>query len=211
MDSVWQNPIQKTAHLSVLIIVHNCRTQHTATLVIFLLNLQTSITAQILSTGGEEVLSLGISGFIQVRCPSSHTTKCQSMDHNQHKSPTGHSFLCPPANSFINMKLHSLRLAIRHSQAKCMVMPVVCVCVCVCPSQHAYITAHLTKLWAMYRVPTSCALLGRFATVVQVSLLGNIYILCEMSVRTDVLVVSPVKLVTKFSWLQIHTSSDATA
>ena len=55
MNPVWQNPIQitvRTAHLSVLITVHNCRTQH-STEQFWLSSLLTSITAQILSIGGD--------------------------------------------------------------------------------------------------------------------------------------------------------------
>ena len=56
MAPVWQKQVHrtvKTAHLSVRIIVHNCHTQHTRSiLVIFPLNLQTSITAQILEGRG---------------------------------------------------------------------------------------------------------------------------------------------------------------
>ena len=61
MDPVLQSPIQRTvrtAHLSVLIINTQLSytTQQGAVLIIFPLNLQTSITAQTLSTGGEGAL-----------------------------------------------------------------------------------------------------------------------------------------------------------
>ena len=45
----------RTAHICVHIVVHYCRTQqHAAVLIILPLNLQTSIAAQILSTGGKQ-------------------------------------------------------------------------------------------------------------------------------------------------------------
>ena len=51
MNPEWQNPIQRTVRTGVLIIVHNCRTQHStehvAVLIIFPLNLQTSITDRV--------------------------------------------------------------------------------------------------------------------------------------------------------------------